>query len=302
MAIELFVDDIEAVDESLRDSYTKGDDGRYVLKGVAETLSGYVKVDDIEKHEKTQGLVSALDKEREARREMERKARELEERSQGLTEEEKKELAALRNAKEEAEEARRRKEGEFDKWREDIAQKHTEETKGFVEKIKSLEAMLTEDRVSREIAEAVNEFGGRAAILEPLIRRHVEAGIEEDRVNVSVKDGDGTRMLDDSGNPLSIKGFVERMAGDKEFGDLFASKMKSGGGSTSDENAEQKQRQASAGDDGQRSARLQELESKDRTALTPHERLELSRLRGTAPTTEQMQEARARQAGLLTQQ
>jgi hypothetical protein len=283
MTIEVFVDDIDSVDEGLRDDYVKGDDGRYVLKGLSDMLSGYVKVDDIEKHEKTQGLVSALDKERESRRDAERKARELEEKSAGITEEEKKELAALRAAREEAEDKRRRSEGEFDRWRDDIAAKHEAETKGLVEENQKLKSIMVDDRVGREISDAMNEFGGRSTILEPLIRKFVQAGIEDDGIQIAVTDPDGVRLLDEQGAPLTIKGYVERMSTDKDFGDLFASKMKSGGGSG---DAEATGGTADPGADAQGQARLKELS--ELANPSPKERLEMARLRGTAPTTEQL--------------
>lgn len=233
MAIDLFVDDIESVDESLREEYVKGEDGRFVLKSLGDTLSGYVKVDDIESHEKTQGLKSALDKERDARRDAERKAKQLEDQQASMSEEEKAELAQLRKAKDDAEEARRRKEGEFDKWRDEIATKHADETKGLVEERDQLKNYVVKTRVAADIAEACNEFGGRANILEPLVRQAVSAEFAEGDVAISVMEG-GTRLLDDEGKPLSIRGFVERMSKDKEYGDLFASKQKSGGGSSGD--------------------------------------------------------------------
>lgn len=234
MAIEIFVDDIESVDEGLRDDYVKGDDGRFVLKALAKTLEGYVSVDDIEKHEKTQGLVSALDKERESRREAERKTRELEAKNDGLTDQEKTELAALRKVKEEAEDKRKRQEGEFDKWREEIVAKGATETAELVKDRDGLRNFVCTSQVERDIAAACNEFGGRANILEPLVQRSVKAAYEDGAVSISVTDKDGTRLLDDAGKPLSIRGMVERMSTDKDFGDLFASKKKAGGGSSSE--------------------------------------------------------------------
>lgn len=295
MSIELFVDDIESVEEALRDDYVKGDDGRYVLKGMASALSGYVKVDDIEKHEKTQGLVSALDKERESRREAERKARELEERSSGMTEEEKKELETLRTARAEAEEKRRRAEGEFDKWREEIAQKHDQAIKDIVAERDQLREALVGGEVSRQIATALSDHGGRAAVLTPMLQQYVQATYEDGKVSISVTDADGNRKLDDQGNPLTISGFVEGMAKDKDFGDLFASKMKSGGGSGGDGGADGSQQQSQQGQQNQTDAegRLKELESLANP--NPRERLEMARLRGTAPTSEQLQQKYAGQ-------
>jgi hypothetical protein len=291
MTIALFVDDIETVDESLREEYIQGDDGRYVLRGMADTLANYVKVDDIESHEKTQGLVSALDKERERAKTAERRARELEDQHHGMTEEEKKELETLRTARAEAEERRRRQEGEFDKWREEIAEKHSAETKGLAEENVSLKGMIKEKEVSLQIESAMNEFGGRAQILEPLIRRYVKSEIDENGVSIAVTDAEGTRMLNGEGAPLSIRDYVERMSTDKEFGDLFKSNIKSGGGSDGDATKPGGESDSGTPQDAKRMEELSSIANPN-----AHQRLELARLKGTAPTSEQIKEHRAKTA------
>ena len=100
---------------------------------------------------------------------------------------------------------------------------------------------LCEDRVSRDIAAACNEHGARANILEPLVRRAVksEYDAESKTVAISVMDAEGTRLLDNDGKPLTISGFIEKMAQDKEFADLFTSTQKSGGGSSSEGTGDQ---------------------------------------------------------------
>ena len=223
MPIAVFVDDLESVDEGLRDEYTKTEDGKFILTSVAETLQGYVKAEDVTSHPDVANLKSALDKERDTRKGLERAVRDLESKADNLTEEEKKELADLRQIKADAEEARKRKEGEFDKWREDIKAENDREKSELVKERDELRDYVCRSQVSRDIAEACNEFGGRANILEPLVQRAVDASYEDGKVSVSVKDSDGTRILDENAQPLSIKGYVERMSKDKEFLDLFAS-------------------------------------------------------------------------------
>lgn len=238
MPIEVMVDSLDDVDASLHEEYVQGSDGKFVLKGMAETLKGYVPVEKVTEHESVANLKSALDKERDSAKQLGRRVKELETQSAGLSEEEKGELATLRKAKEDAEESRRRREGEFDTWRDEINGKHADETKGLVAERDGLMAALCEDRISRDIAAGCNEFGGRANILEPLVRRAVKADYEATddggRVNISVMDAEGTRLLDNDGKPLTISGFIEKMSQDKEFADLFTSTQKSGGGSSSE--------------------------------------------------------------------
>lgn len=230
MPISAFVEDIEQVEETLREEYVPVESGGYRLKA----LEGFVPEDKVTEHESVKNLKSALDKERESRKDYERKLKEQENSAHKMSDEEKEELSALREAKEKAEEARRRREGEFDKWRDEIKSSHTKEIQSIVGERDQLKQSLCEDRVSREITAACNELGGRAVILEPLIRKAVEAEYSEGRVDIHVKDPDGTNLLDENGKALTIAGYVQRMSEAKEFADLFASRQKSGGGSSSD--------------------------------------------------------------------
>jgi len=229
MAIKAIVASLDTVEESLRSEYTPVEGGGYRLKA----LEGFVSEDAIETHEKTKGLKSALEKERAERRDYERKVKALE--AGQITEEDRTELEALRQAKLKTEETRRRQEGEFDKWRADIADKHSKETQSLVSKLSRRDSMILDGEVFRQISDACNEFGGRASILTPLVQQSVRKAFAEDgeRLEITVHDGEGTKILGDDGKPLSIKGFVKRMAENKEFADLFASKQKAGGGSDS---------------------------------------------------------------------
>ena len=226
MTLKAVVPSLDEVDEAYRDEYTETEGG-FRLKA----LDGFVSVDDIENHEKTQGLKSALDKERETRREAERKAKALEDNQ--LTDEDRAELSQLREARQAAEDARKRKEGEFDKWREETTAAHAKETEDLVARTKSLESMLLEGEAARQIADACNEFGGRANILAPLVQQSIQKQFSEDgtRLEITVHDAEGTKLLDTEGKPLTISGFVKKMSESKDFADLFASQQKGGGGS-----------------------------------------------------------------------
>lgn len=294
MTIELRVDSLDDVDEAIREDYVEAEDGKFVLKGITDMLGSYVHVDKITEHEKTAGLKSALDKEREARKELERSNKDLAAKAgDAMTPEEKKELDTLRQVKADATDKQRRAEGEFDVWRTEEKTRHADEIKGLVTERDTLRSGIITDRVSRDIVSAINEFGGRANILEPLIRLSVGASYEDGKVNIAVNDAAGVRRLDSEGQPLSIRSLVEGMSTDKEFGDLFKSTQKSGGGSTS----EGGDTGEGDGDKGGNPEHTDEQKSQlagfkkildDGGQLPPADRLQYARLRGTAPTTEQL--------------
>ena len=75
MPIELRVDSLDDVDEAIRDDYVEAEDGKFVLKGITDMLGSYVHVDKITEHEKTLGLKSALDKERDSRKDLKSRTR-----------------------------------------------------------------------------------------------------------------------------------------------------------------------------------------------------------------------------------
>ena len=225
MTLKAVVDSIDDLDESLHSLYTQSGD-KYILD-----VDGMVNIDDIENHEKTQGLKSALDKEREARKEFERQNRDLQRRQGQFTDEDIKELEALRDVKAKAEEERRRTAGEFDSWREEINQTHAQELEAQRKLTSSLQDQIRSDRVGRQIAEACAEHGAPADLMEAYIERHIKSEFNEDgSLAVSVLDGEGMRMVNGEGQPLGISGFVKKLADDKKFGQYFASKQKSGSG------------------------------------------------------------------------
>lgn len=226
--IQAIVDDIESVDESLRDAYAPMESGGFRLKA----LEGFVAEDQVTEHDSVLNLKKTMQKERERANDLEKKIKGLE--GNTVTEEEKKELADLRAAKAKVEEDRRRREGEFDKWREDIKGAHAKEIEGIVGERDQLRRAICEDAVSLQISGACNELKGRAKILEPVIRQSVQSEFnpETGRVEISILDADGTKILDEDGKPLSIMGFVQRLSKDPEYAELFESTQRSGGGSS----------------------------------------------------------------------
>lgn len=228
MGLKAILDSLDDVDENLRDMYRETEGGQFILD-----VEGMVPEDQIESHEKTKGLKSALDKEREARKQYEKRARELESKAGKISDEDLEELEQLRAAKQKAEEERRRRNGEFEKWRDEIQKEHKQEVEARENRIRSLQEQIRQDRIGRQIAEACAEHGAtNTAVMQAFIERHVKADFDDEgQLSVAVLDpADGNRMLDSEGKPLSIPGFVKKLSESKDFAPLFASRQKSGGG------------------------------------------------------------------------
>jgi len=259
--IKPFVEDIEQVDESFRDAYVENDDGGYRLKA----LEGFVPEDKVTEHESVLNLKKTMQKERERANELEKQIKGLE--GATVTDEEKEELKQLREARQKAEEDRKRREGEFDKWREEISGKHKKEIQDIVAERDQLRSAICNDSVKSQIAEACNEFQGRAKILEPLIRQNIQTEFVDGRVEVTVVDSDGTKKLDDDGRPLSIRAFVEQMSADKEYADLFASQQRNGGGSSSDSGRDDSESGSGGEKPDTKGLKRSEMSKKDKVAF-----------------------------------
>ena len=229
MTLKAVIASLEDVDESLREMYVQSGDS-YVLD-----VEGMVAEDAIETHEKTQGLKSALDKERQAKRDFEKRLKEMERSQNEFTADDLKELEELREVKKKAEEERRRQSGEFDKWREEINTEHQSALDAQTNVIKNLQEQIRADRIGRQIAEACAEHGAPNSLMSAYIEKHIKSSFNDEGIlEVSVMDPtDNTRMIDGEGNPLSINGFVKKLSESKEFGQYFTSKQKAGAGTPS---------------------------------------------------------------------
>ena len=224
MPLKAVLENVEDLDEVTRGLYKEAD-GRFILD-----VEGMVSEDEIESHEKTQGLKSALDKERQSRRDFEKKVKELESKTGDFTAEDLAELEELRDVKRKAEEERRRQTGEFDKWRDEINSEHAQTLAKKDEFISRLQETIRSDRVGRQIAEACAEHGAPTALMDAYIKQHVKSSFDDEgnlKIEIDHPDISG---LDEQGQPISIGGFVKKLADHKEFGQYFASKQKSGAG------------------------------------------------------------------------
>lgn len=131
MALKPVVDSLDDVEENVRDLYVEGDDGKFHLD-----LEGQLYSDD-----DIANLKSALDKERKARREADKKVKAVA--ASSLTDEERDEFDRLRREKDEAETKRMESKGEYDKVLKKLRDEHAAE----MEKVKTtLEKDLAEEK------------------------------------------------------------------------------------------------------------------------------------------------------------
>jgi hypothetical protein len=220
MTIEAIVDSLDNVPEDLRDEYAEVD-GRYQLKA----LQGFVPKDNVED---VTGLKSALQKEREAAREAQRKLRQQQEQFAGFDMDE---YNALKEQQAKAEEERAKKAGEWDNLKQQLVDKHSSDKAAWEqEKAKLLNAFT--GQVSEAAAvQALAEHKGNPLFL----KSHVLGAIKV------VQDDSGkfiTQVVDDAGNPrmngegkfLTVSDYVKELRENEAFAGAFAGAGSSGGG------------------------------------------------------------------------
>jgi hypothetical protein len=178
---------LDGVPEGARDQYVERD-GKYHLE-----LDGDVHTDD-----DIAGLKSALSKERDARKTLEKKMK-----TSTLTAEEKEELARLKKEKEDAETKRLESKGEYDKLIKKMEEKHKKE-------LEALNGNLSEEK-SRTTRLVVKDKIRAAAIASGVLKENIEDVITLTSNRFRL-DGDDIVVLDDEGelSADSVKGFFEK--------------------------------------------------------------------------------------------
>lgn len=188
LKFEVAADEFEILDEGLRDFYEESDNG-YRLK-----------VEGIPEPEDTSGLKSALEKEREARKENERKAREAERKAQEREKQRAKEENDFKSLYESSEAERERLAQEYEQTRKQIATEKRQAT-----------AM----QIAGELADGPN-----AKVLSRFIA---------DRIDY--QDGE-VRVLDEKGNPTvsKVDDLKKEFEANEDFKSLLRGNKAAGGG------------------------------------------------------------------------
>jgi hypothetical protein len=205
--LKLIVDSLDAVDEPLRELYEEKD-GKFALK-----VEGVEPVD---------GLKSALEKERKAARELEKKVKRWE--SLGKSDEE---IADLLKKAEEAELSEAERKGEWDKLRAQMNEKHDAALKAKDETISAMRARLNAELVDAKAVAAIAAAKGVPELLLPHVQRHVKV---DDEFNVQVVDAKGDPRVGAKGEPLTIADLVAEMKSSEIFGRAFEGSGQSGSG------------------------------------------------------------------------
>jgi hypothetical protein len=182
MALKPSIDKLEDVGESFRELYTEGEDGKFHLD-----LDGDLYTDD-----DIANLKSALDKERKARREADKKAKAAV--ADTLTEEERKEFEELRQKEKATETKRLESKGEYEK----LIKKEREEHAAELEKIRSeLGGQLSEEKERTKRLYVRDKLRG-AAVEAGILKESVEDVLTLTQDHFDLRD-DEIVVLDDEG-------------------------------------------------------------------------------------------------------
>jgi len=193
MALKLKVTKAEydSLDEGIRGLYEEKD-GSYQLA-----------VDGIED---TSGLKSALEKERKARADFEKMAKQYQ--GLGMTPEE---ITELVKAREEAECGNLEKKGEWDKLKAQLLESHKKEITALEEAVQKMKATLESYLVDASATEAIAAAKGVPQLLLPHVKASVKVVEEEGKYHVRVVDKDGSPRMNSKGEYLGIKDLVAEM-------------------------------------------------------------------------------------------
>jgi arginyl-tRNA synthetase len=173
MALQLEVESLDGLDEGVQQFYQQVDDGKYRLA-----------VDGLED---TDGLKSALEKERKARREYEKKMKSLEDVDPD-------EYRQLKQQQQKAEEEKLQKEGEFEKLREKWSKEREQERQKYQEQVNELNRKLDTLYLDKEIERAALNAGVIPEDLEDVM------AITKHRIK-RADDGETIVVLDKDGEP-----------------------------------------------------------------------------------------------------
>ena len=171
-------------------------------------------------------LKSALQKEREARKALEKQAKAYQ--GLGLSPDE---IAEMKTAREKAEEEKARQAGEWDKLREKLSEQHKTELQKTLDRLAAVERSEHEARVESGLKSALMEAGVTeegAALLPDILKSR--AKIEDDNGNRVVKifDADGSPMLGKNGRDATFADLVA--VASEKYPSLFKATTKSGSG------------------------------------------------------------------------
>lgn len=210
MAVKTVIDNLEDVSEALREHYVATSDGKFRLDGV----------------EDVSGLKSALEREKEERRQA--KAR-----LDRLKDIDPEEFLRLKKDVEERENEKLARKGEYEKMLSQTTAKHKTELEKREDSIKSLRSALEANLIDAEATRAIASAKGVPELLLPHVRSSVRVVEEDGKFLAKVVDKDGNpRIGDASGSPMTVNQLVAEMRSSEVFGRAFEGTGATGSGAS----------------------------------------------------------------------
>lgn len=206
------VESLDSVPEAVRGFYEEAD-GKFRLA-----------VDGIRTEQDIQGLKSALDKEREARKALEKRTKSLPEDFDAD------EWQRLRQDAEERAQREAERKGEWDKLAKQMADKHEQALAKKAQEMEGLRSRL--DTVLRENAarDALEKADAFVHIALPHVLARTEMRDIDGELRAVVLNEAGEPRVDDNGKFLTIDALVKEMSEQDEWAALFKAPDASGGG------------------------------------------------------------------------
>jgi len=244
MGLEYQIDSLDGLDESIAGLYIQDED-KYVLE-----VQGLPKTELPSNYSDPVELKSALQKERTAKRELEKELKKFKNFDVEKYEQTQKELQQIRENEQlqkekEAEEIARRT-GEWENQKKTLLEKHSETLNSIESKykkeIEDKESLLNRTTsklknylLDNAITKSIVEADGNIDILEPHVRQYVDViDDEKDGYVIRVLDQDNQIRLSDTGDPMTVDDLLNEFKEKPAFqGEgIFKRQMKSGGSSS----------------------------------------------------------------------
>ena len=201
------------------------------LAGLPEGIRGFYEEKDgsyvlsIDGLEDTNGLKSALEKERKARSEYEKTVRQY----QGLGKSPE-EIAELVKAQEESEKNKLEQKGEWEKLKAQLLESHKKELSARDEAVQKMKGTLESYLVDAAATEAIAAAKGIPQLLLPHVKSAVKVIEEDGKYQVRVVGPDGSPRMNAKGEFLGIKDFVSEMRESEVFSRAFEGTGTTGSG------------------------------------------------------------------------
>lgn len=217
LKLKVTADEWGSLDEGIKGLYEEKDGG-YVLS--------------IDGLEDTNGLKSALEKERKARSEYEKAVRKYE--GLGKSPDE---IAELVRLQEEAEKNKLEQKGEWDKLKAQLIENHKKELASRDEAVQKMKETLESYLVDAAATEAIASARGIPQLLLPHVKASVKVVEEDGKYLVRVVGKDGTPRMNSKGEFIGIKDLVSEMRDSDIFARAFEGTGASGGGFSPNQSA-----------------------------------------------------------------